>query len=168
MISAPNCFYFASISPKRKRSRRTLRLGAWTRTSPPKTRSSASCPKEKAQPGRGSQQDPGRPGPRGREGKSSLQGQGQAGSFSRWGMYAPPPFFVFVLLCGGGFSTYNLSLGHKCHYELLRTPYERFSDNGNSGRQWKNREIRTKLSFVRTLCDRSITYHSHTSENIPA
>ena len=37
-----------------------------------------------------------------------------------------------------------------------RRTYERFSDNGNnsggnSGRQWKNREIRKKLSFVRTF-----------------
>ena len=46
---------------------------------------------------------------------------------------------------------WDLSLGHKCHYQLLRTPDERFSNNGNSERQWKNGEIRTKLSFVRTF-----------------
>ena len=57
---------------------------------------------------------------------------------------------AFKEVCLVNISRYCLSLGHKCHYERLRTPYERFSDNGHSGRQLKKGEIRTNL------CDRSI------------
>ncbi|XP_030829861.1 carbonic anhydrase 2-like [Strongylocentrotus purpuratus] len=49
-------------------------------------------------------------------------------------------------------SNNQVIIGHKFHYERLRTPYKRFSDNENLGR-WKNREIRTNL------CDRSISDH---------
>ena len=52
-----------------------------------------------------------------------------------------------------------LSLCHKCPYELLRTPYERFSDNGNSGRRWKNRDL-YKIIVHTNFCDRSIKYTS--------
>ena len=46
------------------------------------------------------------------------------------------------------------SLGHKCHYELLRTPYERFSEDGNSGRQWKTSRF-VRIIVRMNLCDRS-------------
>ena len=38
---------------------------------------------------------------------------------------------------------------------------QRFSDNGNLWRQWKNREIRTKLSFVRTFVTVALVFVKH-------
>ena len=43
-------------------------------------------------------------------------------------------------------------------YELLRTPYERSSDNGNPGRPYMEKQGDSYEIIVRTnLCDSSIT-----------